>query len=356
MKQTLLLMVLALGMCSINVSAQTKKQIPTRSVNSETTKTRQVGSDGYIWYLLKKGGLYGVQDIEGNDIIPIFYDRIEYEAGRTRYFKVFSGDFVGVYTRKGKLVVSTDKHYTFVMEGMYGYKVQDMIFWNAKKNDGVNIILDAYGKEVFSAEDYSAVSMECCYEDKITISPDACYFQVYSTDNNKGIVGLDGKVICPPVYYKCAIYYMGELLMYKKYQTSKYEEKKIEYYGYLTTDFHYNSYDDLRDRNYSSRNNTSSSNSSGSINSSSSNNSSSSSTSGGGTTTVVVEHHRDPVPVQEWQQCPACYGSGQCPYVKCGGSGWYYIGDKASTCGMCHGSGKCSTCAGKGGHYITVYR
>ena len=29
--------------------------------------------------------------------------------------------------------------------------------------------------------------------------------------------------------------------------------------------------------------------------------------------TIVVEHHRDPVPVQEWQQCQACYGSGQCP-------------------------------------------
>lgn len=26
--------------------------------------------------------------------------------------------------------------------------------------------------------------------------------------------------------------------------------------------------------------------------------------------TIVVEHHRDPVPVQEWQQCQACFGSG----------------------------------------------
>lgn len=72
--------------------------------------------------------------------------------------------------------------------------------------------------------------------------------------------------------------------------------------------------------------------------------------------TIVVEHHRDPVPVQEWQQCQACFGSGQCPYVKCGGSGWYYVGDNVTTCSRCHGNGKCTICAGKGGHYITVYR
>ena len=72
--------------------------------------------------------------------------------------------------------------------------------------------------------------------------------------------------------------------------------------------------------------------------------------------TIVVEHHRDPVPVQEWQQCQACFGSGQCSYVKCGGSGWYYVGDNVTTCSRCHGNGKCTICAGKGGHYITVYR
>lgn len=72
--------------------------------------------------------------------------------------------------------------------------------------------------------------------------------------------------------------------------------------------------------------------------------------------TIVVEHHRDPVPVQEWQQCVACYGSGQCPDVRCGGSGWYYSGDKVTTCFRCRGNGKCSICAGKGGHFITVYR
>ena len=101
----------------------------------------------------------------------------------------------------------------------------------------------------------------------------------------------------------------------------------------------------------------SSSNSSSSSSSASSSSSSSNNNSGSGTTqTVVVEHHRDPVPIQEWQQCVACFGSGQCPNVQCGGSGWYYIGDRATTCSRCHGSGKCTICAGKGGQYVTVYR
>ena len=101
---------------------------------------------------------------------------------------------------------------------------------------------------------------------------------------------------------------------------------------------------------------SSSSSSSNSSSSSSGSKTSNSGNSGNNQSTIVVEHRRDPVPVQEWQQCPACYGSGQCPNVKCGGSGWYYIGDRRTTCSRCHGSGKCTTCAGRGGQNVTVYR
>ena len=90
MKQRLLMMVLALGMLSINGSAQTKKRTPqvkrtttttTKPATTTTTKERQVGSDGYIWYRLKKGNLYGAQDIEGRVIIPIKYTEVEYNSG-----------------------------------------------------------------------------------------------------------------------------------------------------------------------------------------------------------------------------------------------------------------------------------
>lgn len=91
--------------------------------------------------------------------------------------------------------------------------------------------------------------------------------------------------------------------------------------------------------------------------SSSSGSSSSSSNSGKNTTTIHVEHHRDPVPVQEWQQCNICYGSGNCSI--CGGNGWNpysYANGRYVRCISCGGNGRCSYCAGRGGKNITVYR
>ena len=54
-------------------------------------KFRQVGKDGYIWYKLKRGNLYGARDNDGNDIIPIKYTDVEYmcnERDGTHWFKV----------------------------------------------------------------------------------------------------------------------------------------------------------------------------------------------------------------------------------------------------------------------------
>ena len=107
-----------------------------------------------------------------------------------------------------------------------------------------------------------------------------------------------------------------------------------------------------------SKQNTSVASSSGSSSSSSSTSSSSSSSSssnsGNKTTTVVVEHHRDPIPVQEWVQCTACWGSGTCP--DCAGSGTKYVGNSLKRCWRCGGRGKCSSCSGQGGRYYTVYK
>ena len=189
MKQRLLMMVLALGMLSINGSAQTKKRTPvkrtttttTNPATTTTTKERQVGSDGYIWYRLKKGNLYGAQDIEGRQIIPVKYNRVEYKTGTIRYFTVKANDFEGVYTRKGTLVISTDKHYTSVRPGggLSIDEVVGVVFWEVKKNDGGIIILDARGNEVFSAERYSSVMM---YYDTHT-EGEPYYFAVSQGDN-----------------------------------------------------------------------------------------------------------------------------------------------------------------------------
>ena len=138
MKQKVLLVVLALGMFSINVSSQAKKQstakrtTTVRSTNSQqggqVMKFRQVGDDGYIWYKLKRGNLCGARDAEGNNIIPIKYDDVTYvcdikkyahddgfyNSGRqdgVHYFSVKKGGYMGVYTREGTLVVSTERKY-----------------------------------------------------------------------------------------------------------------------------------------------------------------------------------------------------------------------------------------------------
>ena len=172
-QQILLLITLMLEMCCIGMSAQTKKQTPvkktttTRPATATTTKERQVGSDGYIWYKLKKGNLYGAQDIEGNEIIPIQYDEILYYSYQCRYFIVKAGDFAGVYTRMGKLLISTDKHYTGITHGNLGYKVKEKVFWVAKRNTGGQIILDCEGKEVFTINDSWLITMDCLYQDHV---------------------------------------------------------------------------------------------------------------------------------------------------------------------------------------------
>lgn len=73
---------------------------------------------------------------------------------------------------------------------------------------------------------------------------------------------------------------------------------------------------------------------------------------------IIIEHHRDPVPVQEWQQCTNCGGAGKLGCTGCGGSGTIYIGDNLRKCHYCngHGENRCTFCSGNGGKYITVYR
>ena len=94
MKQkVLLLMVLALGICSVNVSAQTKEY--------------KVEDDGFEWYkILKKDGYKtfgGAQDKSGKTIVPAKYrDDIDYDNGIIR---VSEGDKEGAYDTRGNLIV-----------------------------------------------------------------------------------------------------------------------------------------------------------------------------------------------------------------------------------------------------------
>ena len=370
MKQTLLIMVLALGMCSINMSAQTKKQSTTkrtttsRSTNSQQggqiMKFRQVGEDGYIWYKIKRGNLFGARDAEGNNIIPIKYTDVSYHCDDrfgVHCFYVKNGDFQGAYTRQGTLVIPPERHYVKVNISGEGGK----ICWIGQKNGKPEqYVLDAKGKELFSV-DCERVQMLCSFDDN-NHDTGICYFKIYDS-GKEGIYDLNGNLFVPLQSKSMYMYDYGKnLYKYdwddKKLKSSNHSNESISYDG--STQNNFSPYEDLYFAFKEQRSSSSSSTSSDSSNSSSSTTSSSNSNSNSGnnTTTVVVEHHRDPVPVQQWQACWACGGMGTMGCDNCGGSGTKYIGDRLHRCSRCNGQGiiPCNICYGNKGQYITVYQ
>ena len=59
-------------------------------------------------------------------------------------------------------------------------------------------------------------------------------------------------------------------------------------------------------------------------------------------------------PVQEWNPCLGCGGTGLCTYCQGKGKRWY--GNSYENCITCHGSMYCQQCYGRKGYYTTVYR
>ena len=286
MKKTLLILILALGMCSINVNAQTKRR-PVRPVSTNSSrkqsaqvkKTREVGEDGFVWYKLKCGNLYGVQDLDGNIIIPIKFDKIRYVNLHTRYFEVESGDFEGVYTRKGRLIVSTDRHYTNISAGVGGEE-EGKVFWKAYRNGGGCMILDAKGNEAFSAEQYSDIKLESSFGESGNshCNKDICYFSIRKKDSRypqygiEGICSLDGELIFEPRTFTAYMYDNGTKI---RYYDNVGDDKVISINYDGKTRFDYNTFDELINYSYdpvswalshSSNSNSSSSSSSTSSN------------------------------------------------------------------------------------------
>ena len=48
----------------------------------QITRERKVGDDGFVWYKVKKGGLYGAEDSNGKTIIPSIYKYVYYSGDR----------------------------------------------------------------------------------------------------------------------------------------------------------------------------------------------------------------------------------------------------------------------------------
>lgn len=383
MKQLLLLMVLALGMCSINVNAQTKR--PVRKATSQTktiasvsdesiSKEKRIGIDGFVWYLVKKGKQYGAYSVEGQELIPVKYPSVSYIVEGNdyeghyycHYFKVSDGIFEGVYTREGNYVIPMEKHYTYIE--LDGVKNDNFIFWKVTKNGGKVGALDAKGKEVISPS-YNHIDVQFVSDERSghNVNGSGFWFWI-RLGNRSGICDLNGKLISEPIHENCLlkrtdrgfIMEAFNIINGKSYTTT---EKKVDYNN--ITNYNYDVYDDLyyaseiSSISVSSSSPTSSS-LSGSLSNSSNSSSSSSSNNnpGGGTTTVVVEHQYTPQPVQEWQACFGCGGMGTMGCDNCGGSGTKYIGDRLHRCSRCNGQGiiPCNICYGSKGKYVTVYR
>ena len=324
------------------------------------------------YYLVNnENSKYGLYALNGDRILGMEYDMIE--DGGWKYIKVKKNGNLGVFSVDGNEIIPINRNYTSID------KYNDNIKGFAFTKKGYTGICDSQGREISItklAPTIDDIKVNGGYSYVTAIyDGDTKYYRV-GKGGRYGLTDAEGKVIVPTemealesagtgyLRYKLngfwgLMNYAGKIII----DTDR-GYTSIGNFVTFTKRFPYtmNGYKgecDINGRQLSKikvttppQNVASSSNSPS--NSSSSTNSNSKSTTG--TSTVVVEHHRDPVPVQEWQQCPACYGSGLCPYVQCGGSGWYYIGDKRSTCSRCHGTGKCTTCAGRGGQNVTVYR
>lgn len=178
MKQKVLfLMVMALVLCAIGASAQSKEY--------------KVEDDGFEWYKIHKDGKYGAEDKYGNVIVPMSYDFVMYFNGFFRVVKSSKeGLKEGLIDLRGKLIVPIE--YTYILtyttakesipyisvhtkgyleSGIYniygrclipvsrGYKDifqrdgnrgEDCVYYECYHKDGQKSICDASGKVVFT--------------------------------------------------------------------------------------------------------------------------------------------------------------------------------------------------------------
>lgn len=339
MKQTLLLMVLALGMICINVSAQTKKTVRKVAPKTSTTnKTMQKNSreykidddDGFEWYLVCKNGKYGAEDKNGNLLIPYEYTKIWYMSLDSKFnlpvfFMAILGDYVGAYSPDGRCIIPVSRKYTNIWpenDTEYGQ------YYTYNKKDGMYGICNANGKQLFEAP-YDEVNPH--------YSKGKFFYTVKKKVNGVMMFGLidgNGNIVIP--LQKRIVYEsLGEI-----YEIAE-DDKGVK----IGSTKSINTTENILAANKSGIRPSSS-------------NSSSNNNSGGGTTTIVVEHQYTPQPVQEWQACFGCGGMGTMGCDNCGGSGTKYIGDRLHRCSRCNGQGiiPCNICYGSKGKYITVYR
>lgn len=359
----LLLMVLALVWGCVNVSAQ--------------RKTYKVEDNGFEWYeIIDSSGddlLYGAEDRLGRTILKTQYSFLEYEHFYFRVKKVINGlEKFGAYNNTGEMIIPIEyDHIIIEDEGLglisvykdearglfdiYGkciipvsrkYSFITSMNMNLNKRDsyylcmnksGRHFYFDALGKVIFETNDTNPFIK--------FVNDVKCGKYAIIKDFNSFVDANDNVLMkCKKISYKSNDINSIRIQDSKgtlRRLTQKEKEKVL-----FTGDLFSNNIVYFSNRDKATQNSTSSSHSS--INKTNDKKSSDNRKS------VIIEHHRDPVPVQEWVQCTACWGSTVCP--NCAGSGTTYIGSNLHRCSRCGGRKICTSCSGQGGRYVTVYK
>ncbi len=244
------LLVLMMFLCLQISAQQRRKTIPQRrtttSVKKGTPQTikkmRETGEDGFIWYKLKKGNLYGAADIDGNTIIPIKYSDVDYRSDDvlgTHYFRVKKGDYEGIYSPKGRCIISPDRHFTSVWIVSEKTK-SDKVLLNVccKNNFGEIGLCDIKGNQVVAPGYY-----ENLYIQKLA-SDDLAYIK-YKENGLDGAFDLNGNLLTKPVANCFIKVYDDKIEIVNENSSGDYEKRYI--YGSYSeeTRFDYNNYDGI---------------------------------------------------------------------------------------------------------------
>lgn len=244
------LVFLMMFLCLQISAQQRRKTIPQRrtmtSVKKGTPQTikkmREVGEDGFIWYKLKKGNLYGAADIDGNTIIPIKYSDIDYRSNDiagTHSFRVKMGDYVGIYSPKGRCIISPDRHFTSAV--IYSKETANgkvFLCVKCKNNFGEVNLCDIKGNQVVAPGYYEYLYIQEYDSDDLDL-----VYITFTENGLKGAFNLNGNLLTKPVANGYIKVYDDKIEIVNKNGSGDYESTYI--YGSYSeeTRFDYNNYD-----------------------------------------------------------------------------------------------------------------
>ena len=169
---------------------------------------KQTGKDGLVWYKKTEGNKVGAIEEQGNVIIPIQYDDVNYIGGSggsldmAHYFKVKKGNYEGAYTRKGRCVISTDKGFDGVVLTYAGHARK--MGWTVTK-DGIWGLLDAKGNVVIPYVDKSKYLLDHWSLSDVGVD-DGCGAYInrkittWDSEDFEGVYDLNGECVIEPNY------------------------------------------------------------------------------------------------------------------------------------------------------------